>query len=94
MELVPFSANGAGLALSAFGLGLIAKDNILGQHAEVSLNGENFYQVTALSVVHLQARMVEADNVTGILSRRRVYKRVDNHALWPPVDHGATITGR
>lgn len=29
MELVPFSANGAGLALSAFGLGLIAKDGLL-----------------------------------------------------------------
>lgn len=29
MELVPFSANGAGLALTAFGLGLIAKDGLL-----------------------------------------------------------------
>lgn len=29
MELVPFSANGAGIALTAFGLGLIAKDGLL-----------------------------------------------------------------
>ena len=29
MELVPFSANGAGLALTAFGLGLIARDGLL-----------------------------------------------------------------
>ncbi|HSM75715.1 MAG TPA: exopolysaccharide biosynthesis protein [Desulfobacterales bacterium] len=29
MEVVPFSANGAGLALSAFGLGLIARDGLL-----------------------------------------------------------------
>jgi len=29
MEVVPFSASGAGLALSAFGLGLMARDGLL-----------------------------------------------------------------
>lgn len=29
MELVPFSANGAGLALMAFGLALISRDGLL-----------------------------------------------------------------
>lgn len=29
MEFIPFSANGAGLALTAFGLGLIARDGLL-----------------------------------------------------------------
>ncbi len=35
MELVPFSANGAGIALTAFGLGLIARDGLLSLFAFV-----------------------------------------------------------
>jgi hypothetical protein len=29
MEFIPFSANGAGLALTLFGLGLVARDGLM-----------------------------------------------------------------
>ncbi|MEX0607473.1 MAG: exopolysaccharide biosynthesis protein [Halofilum sp. (in: g-proteobacteria)] len=39
MELVPFSANGAGIALTAFGLALIAKDGLLSLLAFITTFG-------------------------------------------------------
>lgn len=39
MELVPFSANGAGVALCAFGLGLIARDGLLALLAFITTFG-------------------------------------------------------
>ncbi|HET8903209.1 MAG TPA: exopolysaccharide biosynthesis protein [Saccharospirillum sp.] len=42
MEVVPFSANGAGIALTAFGLALIAKDGLLSLIAFVSTSATLF----------------------------------------------------
>lgn len=48
MELIPFSANGGGLALSAFGLAIIARDGLLALFATVVTAGTAWFVLTNL----------------------------------------------
>ncbi|MDR9426253.1 MAG: exopolysaccharide biosynthesis protein [Marinobacter sp.] len=48
MELVPFSANGGGLALVAFGLAIVAKDGLLALIAIAATTGTGWFIATNL----------------------------------------------
>jgi len=48
MELIPFSANGGGLALMAFGLAIVARDGLLALIAIAATTGTGWFIVTNL----------------------------------------------
>lgn len=48
MELIPFSANGGGLALTAFGLAIIARDGVLAIVAVLATGGTGWFILTHL----------------------------------------------
>lgn len=48
MELIPFSANGGGLALTAFGLAIIARDGVLALVAVLATAGTGWFILTHL----------------------------------------------
>ena len=43
MEVIPFSANGAGLALMAFGLAIVARDGLLALMAFLATGGTTWF---------------------------------------------------
>ncbi|SFR45919.1 Uncharacterized conserved protein [Marinobacter gudaonensis] len=48
MEIIPFSANGGGLALAAFGLAIIARDGLLALFAALTTGGTAWFVLTNL----------------------------------------------
>ncbi|MEE3170064.1 MAG: exopolysaccharide biosynthesis protein [Pseudomonadota bacterium] len=48
MEIIPFSANGGGLALVAFGLAIIARDGLLALFAALTTGGTAWFVLTNL----------------------------------------------
>ncbi len=48
MEIIPFSANGGGLALMAFGLAIIARDGLLALFAALTTGGTAWFVLTNL----------------------------------------------
>lgn len=48
MELIPFSANGGGLALMAFGLSIVARDGLLALVAVATTGGTGWFVITNL----------------------------------------------
>ena len=48
MELIPFSANGGGLALMAFGLSIVARDGLLALVAVATTGGTGWFVLTNL----------------------------------------------
>ncbi|MEC7815327.1 MAG: exopolysaccharide biosynthesis protein, partial [Pseudomonadota bacterium] len=48
MEFIPFSANGAGLALMAFGLAIVARDGLLALLALAFTGGTGWFVLTNL----------------------------------------------
>lgn len=48
MELIPFSANGGGLALTAFGLAIISRDGLLALFAALTTAGTAWFVLTHL----------------------------------------------
>lgn len=48
MEIIPFSANGGGLALVAFGLAIIARDGLLAVFAALTTGGTAWFVLTNL----------------------------------------------
>ena len=48
MEIIPFSANGAGIALMAFGLAIVARDGLLALIAIVATGGTAWFVLTNL----------------------------------------------